>query len=92
MGALSSLTPNPTKGGHIMARDEAYYEAEKKIEEAQQSIIYHLFLNNLSLTKIPDSLTSSTSARITSCEQQIIGASKLDKPIYAIRLVEFNFQ
>ncbi len=58
MGALSSLTPNPTKGGHIMARDEAYYEAEKKIEEAQQSIIYHLFLNNLSLTKIPDSLNS----------------------------------
>ena len=60
MGVLSSLTPNPTKGGHIMARDEAYYQAEKKIEKNKNSRAIQLDLISMKLTELPESLGKLT--------------------------------
>ena len=39
-----------------MAHDEAYYEAEKKIEEALLSGATELYLDHLHLTELPDAL------------------------------------
>ena len=42
-----------------MARDEAYYKAEKKIEEAQRRGAKELELNLARLTKLPSSLSEN---------------------------------
>jgi Leucine-rich repeat (LRR) protein len=39
-----------------MARDEAYRQAEKKIEEARRSVATELSLNDMELTELPESL------------------------------------
>ncbi|MBI5841651.1 MAG: hypothetical protein HZB19_16285 [Chloroflexi bacterium] len=43
-----------------MARDEAYYEAEKKIEEARRSGATELDLNSMKLTELPESIVQLT--------------------------------
>jgi Leucine-rich repeat (LRR) protein len=47
---LDSTTPSP------MARDQAYYEAEKKIEEALKSGATELNLRDMRLTELPESI------------------------------------
>jgi hypothetical protein len=39
-----------------MARDKAYYEAEKKIEEARRKKAMALVLSYMKLTELPESL------------------------------------
>jgi Leucine-rich repeat (LRR) protein len=46
-----------------MARDEAYYEAEKKIEEALESGATELDLRNMKLTELPESIGKLTLLR-----------------------------
>jgi Leucine-rich repeat (LRR) protein len=46
-----------------MTRDQAYYEAEKKIEEARRSEATELILWNMELTELPEALNQLTQLR-----------------------------
>jgi Leucine-rich repeat (LRR) protein len=43
-----------------MAKDEAYYEAEKKIEEAQKTLAKKLDLSGMGLTELAESIGQLT--------------------------------
>ena len=60
-----------------MARDEAYYEAEKQIEEARRSGANKLNLISMKLTELPESLGGLTQLQILNLSRNKLTAPAL---------------